>query len=187
MTNELSNLFESLPEHLTKENTLKFIECLKPIFEYVENLLIEDKGMSNIDKASGEYLDFIGYKNGVVRNGMTDVEFRAFIKTTRFKALNAPTTDALIKLTKDLTGYEPSIIQFYPNGEVASQYLKFIIPYTSDLSKFPDYNEIIDAGARIYREIVSIAGRKRYRPTFMSGMHQLNMFIEENEVPTGGR
>lgn len=187
MTNELNNLFESLPEHLAKENTLKFIECLKPIFEYIENLLIEDRGMSNIDKVFGEYLDFIGYKNGVARNGMTDEEFRGFIKTTRFKMLNAPTTDALIKLTDSLTGYKPAIIQFYPNGEVASQYLKFIVPYTTNLDKFPDYNEIIDAGARIYRDIVSKAGRKRYRPTFMVGMNQLNMFIEENEVPTGGR
>lgn len=187
MTPELSNLFNLIPEHFSKENTLKFIECIKPAVEYIENLLLEDQGMSNIDKAFGEYLDFIGYKNGVNRNEMTDPEFRAFIKTTRFKILNAPTTDALIKLTESLTGYKPAIIKFYPNGEPASQYLKFVVPYTTDLSKFPDYNEIIDAGARIYRDIVSVAGRKRYRPAFICGRQQLNMFIEENEVPTGGK
>lgn len=187
MTQELLNLFNLIPEHLKKENTLKFIECLKPCFEYVENLLIEDEGMSNIDKAHGEYLDFIGYRNGVQRNGMTDEEFRPFIMTTRFKALNAPTTKNLINLTEQLAGYTPAEIIFYPNGEPASQYFKFIVPYTTDLSKFPDYNEIIDAGARMYYDIVSKAGKTRYRPEFTAGLHQLNMFIEEIEVPTGGK
>lgn len=186
MTTELENLLNLLPEHLAKENTLKFIECIKPVFEYVENLLIEDEGMSNIDKAKGEYLDYIGYLNGVSRNNLTDEEFRSFIKVAKFKILNAPTNDNLLKLTKQLTGYYPAEIEFYPNGEPASQRLKFVVPYTTDLSKFPDYNEIIDAGARIYSEIVSITGRKRYRPKFVAGLSQINMFIEDNEVPTGG-
>lgn len=187
MTTELQNLLKLIPEHLAKTDTMKFIKCLYPALDYVEKLLIEDEGMGNIDKAFGEYLDFIGYKNGVSRNGMSNEEFRSFIKITRFKMLNAPTNDNLIKLTKDLTGYYPAAIKFYPNGELASQYLKFIVSYATDLSKFPDYNEIIDAGARIYRDIVSKAGRKRYRPAFVAGMHQMNMFIEENEVPTGGK
>lgn len=187
MTEELTSLFKLYPQLMDKDNTNKYINCLKPVFEYIEQLLLKEVGMSNIDKATGEYLDYIGYKNGVARNGMTDEEFRPFIKTTRFKTLNAPTTDNLIKLTKDLTGYLPAIVQFYPNGEPASQYLKFIVPYTTDLSKFPDYNEFIDAGARIYRDIVSVAGRTRYTPVFTAGLHQLNMNIEEFEAPTGGR
>lgn len=183
MTNELNNLLNLVPQHLNKENTNKFINCLKPILEYIENLLLNEKGMSNIDKAKGEYLDYIGYKNGVARNSMSDIEFRPFIKTSRFKSLNAPTTNNLIILTENLTGYKPAVIEFYPNGEPASQYLKFIVPYTTDVSKFPDYNDIIDAGARIYREIVAVAGRKRHRSQFIAGRHQINMHIEEFQVP----
>lgn len=187
MTQELINILKLLPEHFNKENTLKFINCFKPNFEYIEKLIENEIGMTNIDKASGEYLDYIGYKYNLNRSGMSDAEFRSFIKTSIFKRTNAPTTANLITLTKSLTGFVPAVIEFYPNGEPASQYLKFIVPYTTDLSKFPDYNEIIDAGARIYRDIVSIAGVKRHRPQFTAGMNQLNMYIEEVEVPTGGR
>lgn len=176
-------IIQLMPVHLRKENTLKFIKCIAPSFDYVEELLLQDKGMGNIDKANGEYLDYIGYLNGVLRNGMTDAEFRSFIRTARFKMINAPTTENLLLLTKALTGYYPAIVEFCPNGEPASQYLKFIVPYTTDLSKFPDYNEIIDAGARIYRDIVAIAGRTRYRPQFIAGRHQPNMFIENFEIP----
>lgn len=187
MTNELLNILNLLPEHFTKENTLKFINCFKSNFEYIESLLDEDIGMSNIDKAKGGYLDYLGNLYNVSRNSMTDEEFRSFIKIAIFKKINAPTTANLIELTKALTGYTPAVIEFNPNGEPASQYLKFVVPYTTDLSKFPDYNDIIDAGARIYRDIVSVAGVKRYRPEFIAGVNQLNMFIEEVEVPTGGR
>lgn len=187
MTDEIINILNLLPEHFSKENTLKFINCFKSNFEYIEKLIENEIGMTNIDKAYGEYLDYIGNLYNLNRNGMSDAEFRSFIKTSIFKRTNAPTTANLIELTKYLTGFVPAVIQFYPNGEPASQYLKFIVPYTTDLSKFPDYNEFIDAGARIYRDIVSVAGRTRYNPTFVAGLHQLNMNIEKFEVPTGGR
>lgn len=142
--------------------------------------------MSSVNKAEGEYLDFIGNKNDVVREGKSDEEFRWFLKVARFKTLNAATTQNIINLTKELTGYKPSIVKFYPNNEPASQYLKFIIPYQTDISNFPDYNEFIDAGARIYYDIKNIANRKRYNPIWIAGKLQINMDIEDYEIQVGG-
>lgn len=185
VSENIKSILNTIPQHMYKENTLKFYKCFYPIFEYLEKLLDEDIGMSNIDKASGEYLDYIGNKNSVIRLGKTDDEFRWFLKVSRFKTLNAATTQAIIDLTEDLTGYEPLIIKFFPNQEPASQYLKFIVPYITDISKFPDYNEFIDAGARIYTDILSIAHRTRYSPLWTAGIHQLNMNIEKYEIPAG--
>lgn len=182
MTQDLESLFSLLPQHLNKEDTLKFIECFKPIIEYLEELMLELIGKSNIDKATGDFLDYIGYKNGVERGNMTDTEFRPFIKVARFKTLNAPTTENLINLTKSLTGYVPNEIEFYPNDEPASQRFKFILPYSDDLSRFPDYNEIIDAGARMYTELVNVAHRKRYMPIWIAGVHQISRDLELYEI-----
>ena len=187
VSENLQNILKTLPQHLSKENTLKFYKCLYPIFEYLEDLLDKDNGMSNIDKAHGEHLDYLGFRNEIARGNRVDEEFRPFIKTARFKALNTATTENLIILTESLTGYKPSVITFFPKDEPASQYFKFIVPYTTDLSKFPDYNEIIDAGARMYRDIVSVADRRRYSPIWTAGLHQINMNIEQYEVNAGGR
>lgn len=188
LSKELEDILSTLPQHLQKENTLKFINCLKPVLEYIDTLLNQDIGVSNIDKASGEYLDLIGYRLLVARDGMDDEEYRAFLKMMRFKSLNAPTTDNLINLTYNMTGYYPAEIYDFYNGEPASQYIKFIVPYTTNLSKFPDLNKICDAGARIYQDILSVADRKRYTSSWIAGTMQLNMNIEKFEVPTqGGR
>lgn len=189
ISNNLKGVLDTLPQHFQKENTLKFYKCLYPIFEYLESLLDEDIGMGNIDKAKGEYLDYIGNKNGVIRDGKVDEEFRWFLKVSRFKTLNAATTQAIIDLTEELTGYKPFEIKFFPNEEPASQYIKFIVPFITDTSKFPDYNEFIDAGARLYYDINSIANRTRYNPVWIAGKHQINMNIEKYEISigTGGR
>lgn len=184
ISSELKNIFSTLPRHFQKENTLKFYACFYPIVEYLESLLDEDIGMSNIDKASGEYLDYIGNKNSVQREDMNDEEFRWFLKVSRFKTLNAATTDAIIELTENLTGYKPLEIKFFPNDEPASQYLKFIVPYGTDPEKFPDYNEFIDAGARMYFDVLSIADRTRYMPIWTAGLSQMNMNIEKFETPS---
>ncbi|MEG2347290.1 MAG: hypothetical protein RSB50_06370 [Cetobacterium sp.] len=186
ISNEIESFLKLLPQHFQKENTLKFLNCFKPCLAYLENILNEDIGMSSTDKASGEYLDFIGFKMLVNRLGLLDEEFRPFLKMARFKSKNAPTTENLLNLTNWMTGYFPAEIYNYPNGEPASQYIKFIVPYTSDVSKFPDLNTICDAGARIYQDILSKAGRTRYNPNFTAGLKQLNMHIQEFEVPVPG-
>lgn len=186
LSNELESFFKLLPQHMQKENTIKFLNCFKPCLAYLETILDEDIGMNSIDKAKGEYLDYIGFKMLVNRLGLSDEEFRPFLKMAKFKSRNAPTTENLLDLAHWMTGYYPAEIYNYPNGEWASQYIKFIVPYTTDLSKFPDLNQICDAGARIYQEILSKAGRKRYNSEFTAGLHQLNMQIEEFEVPALG-
>lgn len=186
ISKDLQDILNTLPQHLNKGNTTKFLSCFNPILEYLDSILDEDIGMSNIDKAHNEYLDYIGYKLLAPRNSMTDEEYKPFLKMMRFKSLNAPTTQNMLELAYNMSGYYPSETYFYPNGEPASQYIKFVVPYTADLSKIPDFNEICDAGARIYRDIVSKAERKRYNPIWIAGKTQLNMNIEKFEVPTGG-
>ena len=186
ISKDLQDILNTLPQHLNKGNTTKFLNCFNTILEYLDSILDEDKGMSNIDKAHNEYLDYIGYKLLVPRNLMTDEEYKPFLKMMRFKSLNAPTTQNMLELSYNMSGYYPTETYFYPGGEPASQYIKFVVPYTSDLSKFPDFNEICDAGARIYRDIVSKAERKRYSPVWAAGKMQLNMNIEKFEVPIRG-
>lgn len=184
LSNELENFLKLLPQHMQKENTIKFLNCFKPCLAYLETILDEDVGMGNMDKAKGEYLDYIGYKILENRkNGFTDEEFRPFLKTSRSRNLNALTTENLIKLVEAMTGFAPAEIYNYPGGEWAAQYVKFIVPYTTDLSKFPDLNDICDAGARIYQNIVSKATRTRYNPVFTPGIKQINMNFETFELP----
>ena len=187
LSDEIEKILVSLPEHFKKENSLKLINCFKPIFEYLNKILDDDIGMSNINKAYNEYLDYIGYRMLVGRINMNNEEYRPFLKMMRFKSLNAPTTENLLKLAYDMTGFYPAETYFYPNGEPASQYIKFIVPYTTDLNKFPDLNQICDAGARIYQDILSKAHRSRYLPEWIPGKHQLRMNLEIYEVPAIGR
>lgn len=183
---EIEKILDTIPEFLKKEDTLKFYNSLKPVYKYLATILEEDKGMSNMDKAHDDYLDFIGFRLLKARNNLNDTEFRNILKLERFRALNAPTTRNLIKLTKEMTGFYPAEVYNYPNGEAASQYIKFITPYQTDLSKFPNLNDVCDAGARIYQEIKSKAERLRHSAKFQAGIIQLNKGIENIEVPTGG-
>lgn len=184
---EMENILNLLlPEYFKKENSLKFINCMKPIINYLNSILDNDIGMSNINKAYSEYLDYIGFRMLIGRNSMNDEEYKSFLKMMRFKSLNAPTTENLLKLAYDMTGFHPSETYFYPDNEPASHYIKFIVPYTTDLNKFPDLNEICDAGARIYQDILSKAHRSRYNPSWISGSRQINMNLEVYEVPAIG-
>lgn len=183
---DIEKILSLLPHHLQKENNLKFYECLKPVFNYLLELLEEQEGINSIAKAKGEYLDYIGNKMLIYRHGLTDNEFRTFLLTNRFKIKHVPTTTNLLQLSLAMTGFYPTDIIFRPGEEPASQYIKFIVPWGTDPSKFPNLNEICDAGARIYQDILNIANRKRYSSSFISGQQQLKMNIEKFEIPARG-
>lgn len=183
---EIEKILNLLAQHLQKENNLKFYDCLKPVFNYLLELLEEQEGINSITKAKGKYLDYIGNKMLVYRHGLTDNEFRTFLLTNRFKIKHVPTTANLLQLSLAMTGFHPADVVFRPGGEPASQYIKFIVPWGTDPSKFPNLNEICDAGARIYQDILNIANRKRYSSSFIAGQAQLNMNIENFEIPARG-
>lgn len=146
---QFDEFIKLIPEHFKKEDTLKFFRCLQPIFDYLDLLMEETIGKSNIDKATGEYLDYIGNKESAFREGRVDEQYRTFILANRFIKNNAPTTENLIKLAKKMTGYNPSNVVTNYNNEPASQLIEFDVPYSADVNNFPDFNNYCDAGARI--------------------------------------
>lgn len=178
----IDKIIKLLPAHMQKINNIKFITCIFPLLKYLDDILEDDRGMSNLDKAHGEYLDYFGYRWCVPRLDMTDDEYRAFLKMFRYRMTNVPTTNNVMLFVQGVTGYLPTESIKNPDGEPASHYLKFIVPHTEDKNKFPDLNELIDAGARMYYDIVFKAHRVRKRSSFISGTTQLNPFYQEIEI-----
>lgn len=150
---KIEEFLNLIPAYYKKENTIKFINTIKPIFIYLNNLIEESIGMQNIQKAHGKYLDYIGYKMQVPRGNLNDVEYRKILEMQRFKHLNIPTTEGLIKLAEKMTDYLPEDIIFRPLGEPASQYFRYSIENFDEITKFPNLNEVCDAGARMYWDL----------------------------------
>lgn len=180
---QFEEFLKLIPEHYSKEDTLKFFNCLKPVFDYIDGLLEETIGMKNINKAKNEYLDYLGYYEDVQREGKTDEEYRPFITSRRFVKNNAPTTENLVELVKNMTGYYPADIENNPGNEPAAQSIKYIIPHTADLSKFPDLNEICDAGARIIQSILLKAHQRNYVSSFELNGVILKQNIKDINIP----
>lgn len=151
--NKIEDFFKLLPQHYQKEGTLKYYETIKPIFKYLDDLVSEEIGMLNIKKAYGRYLDYIGYKMQVLRNEMTDSDYKKILEMQRFKYLNIPTTEGLIKLAEKMTGYVPKDIIFRPKNEPASQYFRYELDSIQDINKFFNLNSVCDAGARMYWDL----------------------------------
>lgn len=151
--NKIEDFFKLLPQHYQKEGTLKYYETIKPIFKYLDDLVSEEIGMLNIKKAYGRYLDYIGYKMQVLRNEMTDSDYKKILEMQRFKYLNIPTTEGLIKLAEKMTGYVPKDIVFRPKNEPASQYFRYKLDSIPDVNKFFNLNSVCDAGARMYWDL----------------------------------
>lgn len=151
--NKIEDFFKLLPQHYQKEGTLKYYETIKPIFKYLDDLVSEEIGMLNIKKAYGRYLDYIGYKMQVLRNEMTDSDYKKILEMQRFKYLNIPTTEGLIKLAEKMTGYVPKDIIFRPQNEPASQYFRYELDSIQDINKFFNLNSVCDAGARMYWDL----------------------------------
>lgn len=181
---QFEEFLKLVPSHYSKEDTIKFLNCLKPIFDYIDGILEETIGMKNIKKAEKEYLDYIGFYENVLRGDKNDEEYKPFILSKRFIKNNAPTTENLLKLVKDMTGFYPVDIQNNPNNEPASQSIKYVIPHTTDLSRFPDLNEICDAGARIYQSILLEANQRNYNSSFELNGVILKQNIKNITIPT---
>lgn len=151
--NKIEDFFKLLPQHYQKEGTLKYYETIKPIFKYLDELVSEEIGMLNIQKAYGRYLDYIGYRMQVLRNEITDSDYKKILEMQRFKYLNIPTTEGLIKLAEKMTGYVPKDIVFRPKNEPASQYFRYKLDSIPDVNKFFNLNSVCDAGARMYWDL----------------------------------
>lgn len=151
--NKIEDFFKLLPQYYQKEGTLKYYETIKPIFKYLDDLVSEEIGMLNIKKAYGRYLDYIGYKMQVLRNEMVDSDYKKVLEMQRFKYLNIPTTEGLIKLAEKMTGYVPKDIIFRPKNEPASQYFRYELDSIPDVNKFFNLNSVCDAGARMYWDL----------------------------------
>ena len=162
---EFEEFLKLIPDQYNKEDTIKFLNCFKPVYDYINGLMDEVVGMKSISKATGEYLDDIGYQENLNREGRTDEEYRPFILSSRFVKTNAPTTANLVQLVKNMTGFYPNYLKTN-EVEIASQTIKYVVPHTTDLSLFPDLNDVCDAGARIIQSILLQANKRTYNSSF---------------------
>lgn len=175
------DFIELVPEHYKKKDTLKFLYCFEPIFDYINDILDDVVGKKSIEKAENEYLDYIGYIEGIERLGNIDIDYRRNIQSKRFIKNNAPTTKNLLELVKRMTGYNPATLETN-KIEVASQSIKYVIKSDSDPDAFPDLNLFCDAGARIIQSILTEAHQRSNVSSFSLNGNILNQNIKDIEV-----
>lgn len=150
----INEVIEGLPLHFQKENNIKIYKSLEPVVDYLNDLIECLKGQTSLMKAKGIFLDFLGVRYQESRNGRDDEQYRKALVSKRMAVSGLPTTEFLLDIARQLSGAE--IIDFTTRykGEVASQYFKADIDgILTNIRKFPNLNNICEAGTRMYWEI----------------------------------
>ncbi len=147
----IDEVIKGLPIHFQKEETIKFIRCLKPVFEYLNDLSDNLKNQTSLLECSGIFLDFMGKRYNEERMGRNDDKYREALIIKKTSLGGLPNTEFLLDITRKLTNREVTEIETRYKGEVASQLFKVdMLEKLQDISKMPDLNKVVEAGAIMY-------------------------------------
>lgn len=150
----IDEVIKGLPLYFQKENTIKFYKTLKPVIEYIDNLIEDLKNQTSLLKCSGIFLDFMGERYDEKRNGRDDESYRQALIIKKMALDGLPNTEFLLSLTRELTNKEVTKLKTRPLQEVASQLFKVnMIDDLKVINKMPDLNKVCEAGARMYWEL----------------------------------
>ena len=151
MQNNYDYLLSKCPWWLKKnENVQAFYKAVAKLFDEVDKIynLLEKQYL--VDYASGEFLDDLGIKFNVSRNGQTDDRYRNRIKLTMLKSNLVPNIDAISNIGQMFTGIVPDI-ELNTGDEPALYDVRFIGDKNYDFSLIDELelNNIIGGGVKV--------------------------------------
>ena len=150
----IDEVIKGLPLHFQKENTIKLYKTLKPVVEYIDDLIENLKNQTSLLKCSGIFLDFMCERYDEKRNGRDDETYRQALIIKKMALDGLPNTEFLLSLTRELTNKEVTKLKTRPLQEVASQLFKVnMIDDLKVINKMPDLNKVCEVGARMYWEL----------------------------------
>lgn len=176
----INEAIKGLPLHLQKENNIKIYKSLSSIIEYLDELIETLKGQTSLMKAEGIFLDFLGERYKERREGRDDTQYRKALVSKRMAVSGLPTTEFLLDVARKLS--KAKIIDFETRykGEVASQYFRIDTENSFDkINKFPNLNEICEAGSRMYWDLEISTEELNYNfGSILDTVKKMNIYSE---------
>ncbi|WP_314811990.1 hypothetical protein [Fusobacterium pseudoperiodonticum] len=173
----IDEVIKGLPLHFQKENTIKLYKTLKPVIEYIDDLIENLKNQTSLLKCSGIFLDFMGERYDEKRNGRDDETYRQALIIKKMALDGLPNTEFLLSLTRELTNKEVTKLKTRPLEEVASQLFKVnMIDDLKIVNKMPDLNKVCEVGARMYWELEIINNKSnQYYSSIVENMKKIEI------------
>ncbi|HCE32951.1 MULTISPECIES: hypothetical protein [Fusobacterium] len=176
----IDEVIKGLPLHFQKENTIKLYKTLKPVVEYIDDLIENLKNQTSLLKCSGIFLDFMGERYDEKRNGRDDETYRQALIIKKMALDGLPNTEFLLTLTRELTNKEVTKLKTRPLQEVASQLLKInMVDDLEVINKMPDLNKVCEVGARMYWELEIINNKSnQYYSSIVENIKKIEIKAE---------
>jgi len=176
----IDEVIKGLPLHFQKENTIKLYKTLKPVIEYIDDLIENLKNQTSLLKCSGIFLDFMGERYDEKRNGRDDETYRQALIIKKMALDGLPNTEFLLTLTRELTNKEVTKLKTRPLQEVASQLLKInMVDDLEVINKMPDLNKVCEVGARMYWELEIINNKSnQYYSSIVENIKKIEIKAE---------
>lgn len=176
----INEVIKGLPLHFQKENTIKLYKTLKPVVEYIDDLIENLKNQTSLLKCSGIFLDFMGERYDEKRNGRDDETYRQALIIKKMALDGLPNTEFLLTLTRELTNKEVTKLKTRPLQEVASQLLKInMVDDLEVINKMPDLNKVCEVGARMYWELEIINNKSnQYYSSIVENIKKIEIKAE---------
>lgn len=151
MQSNFDYLMSKCPWWLKKNNNVKsFYKAVSKLFDEVDRIfnLIEKQHL--VDYANGDFLDDLGEKFDVSRNGQTDDRYRNRIKLAMRKYKLVPNLETISNIGEMFTGLTPTI-NMNTDNEQALYDVKFISNKEYDYSLIDelDLGSIVGGGVKV--------------------------------------
>ena len=151
MQSNFDYMMSKCPWWLKKNNNVKsFYKAVSKLFDEVDRIfnLIEKQHL--VDYANGEFLDDLGEKFDVSRNGQTDDRYRNRIKLAMRKYKLVPNLETISNIGEMFTGLTPTI-NVNTGNEPALYDVKFISNKEYDYSLIDelDLGSIVGGGVKV--------------------------------------
>lgn len=151
MQSNFDYMMSKCPWWLKKNNNVKsFYKAVSKLFDEVDRIfnLIEKQHL--VDYANGDFLDDLGEKFDVSRNGQTDDRYRNRIKLAMRKYKLVPNLETISNIGEMFTGLTPTI-NVNTGNEPALYDVKFISNKEYDYSLIDelDLGSIVGGGVKV--------------------------------------
>ena len=151
MQSNFDYLMSKCPWWLKKNQNVKSLYiAISKLFDEVDKIynLLEKQHL--VDYANGEFLNDLGEKFDVSRNGQTDDRYRNRIKLAMRKYKLIPNLETISNIGEMFTGLTPAI-ELNKNNEPAQYDVKFISNKDYDYSLIDelDLNDIVGGGVKV--------------------------------------
>lgn len=151
MQSNFDYMMSKCPWWLKKNNNVKsFYKAVSKLFDEVDRIynLIEKQHL--VDYANGDFLDDLGEKFDVSRNGQTDDRYRNRIKLAMRKYKLVPNLETISNIGEMFTGLTPTI-NLNTDNEPALYDVKFISNKEYDYSLIDelDLGSIVGGGVKV--------------------------------------